>query len=65
MWLSSVATGGIIWWLGWFLCPRILCGVLATMAYRETNPALCAFVWVWVMLGEYSEKKRWIIRDKD
>src|SRR5271154_5486215 len=43
---SSVATGGILWWLGWFFVPRYLVAFLATLAYWNQNPLLVVFSWL-------------------
>lgn len=53
---SSVATGGLIWWLGWLLVPRILVAVLATIAYWNQNPILVVISWLVAVGGESSEK---------
>jgi len=37
---SSVAAGGILWWLGWLVAPRLLVAILATTAYWHTNAIL-------------------------
>ena len=54
--LSSVASGGILWWLAWFITPRFLIAYLATLAYWQTNPLLVALSWVIALGGESSEK---------
>ncbi len=54
--LSSVATGGFLWWLGFFFCPRILVASLATVAYFHTNPVLVTFSWIIALGGETMEK---------
>ncbi len=53
---SSVAFGGILWWLGFFFAPRILVATLATFAYWNTNPALVTISWLIALSGEASEK---------
>jgi hypothetical protein len=53
---SSVAFGGLFWWLGLVFAPRILVAVLATPAYWHTNPALVIIAWLVAMGGESSEK---------
>ena len=75
--ISSVASGGILWWLAWFLTPRFLVAWLATVAYWQTNPMLVALSWLIAIGGESSEKtvvinrgapfkyKRTVIIDKD
>jgi hypothetical protein len=54
--LSSVATGGFLWWLGFFFCPRILVASLATVAYFHTNPILVVISWLVAIGGEVFEK---------
>ena len=53
---SSVATGGLLWWLGWLLAPRLLVAVLATLAYWNQNPVLVVIAWLVAFGGESSEK---------
>jgi hypothetical protein len=53
---SSVATGGVLWWLGWLFAPRLLVAVLATLAYWNQNPLLVVFAWLAALSGESSEK---------
>lgn len=53
---SSVASGGILWWLGFFFAPRILVSFLATLAYWNENPILVLISWMIALGGESSEK---------
>lgn len=53
---SSVATGGVIWWLGFIFCPRILVASLATVSYFHTNPVLVVISWMVAFGGEVFEK---------
>lgn len=59
--LSSVAWGGLLWWLGWIFAPRILVAVLATLAYWHANPILVLIAWFIAVGGESSEKY-WVVR---
>jgi hypothetical protein len=54
--LSSVATGGVFWWLGWIFSPRILVAVLATFSYWHQNKFLVISSWLIALGGESSEK---------
>ncbi len=54
---SSVASGGIIWWLSWLFVPRILVATLATFAYFQTNPILVVISWLVALGGEGFEKR--------
>ncbi len=53
---SSVASGGIIWWLGWLFFPRLLIAILATIAYWYANPFLVLISWVVALGAEPTEK---------
>ena len=53
---SSVASGGVLWWLSWAFCPRILVALLATVAYFHTNPVLVVIAWFVALGGETAEK---------
>lgn len=53
---SSVATGGVFWWLGFIFCPRILVASLATVSYFHTNPILVILSWIVALGGETMEK---------
>lgn len=53
---SSVASGGLIWWLAWIFTPRVLVACLATISYWQQNPFLVAAAWVVAIGGESSEK---------
>ena len=54
---SSVATGGILWWLGWIFAPRLLVAILATQSYWEANTFLVVLTWLWALSGEGAEKE--------
>lgn len=54
--LSSVVTGGFVWWLAFFFCPRILIATLATVSYFHTNPLLVVMSWLIALGGEVFEK---------
>lgn len=53
---SSVPFGGLLWWVGFFIAPRILVAVLATIAYWQTNPLLVTLSWLIAIGGESAEK---------
>lgn len=53
---SSVAFGGILWWLGFIFTPRILVACLATLSYWHQNPVLVIISWLIAIGGESSEK---------
>lgn len=54
---SSVAFGGIFWWLGWLFVPRLLVAILATIHYADTNIVLVVLSWIWAVSIEFGEKK--------
>ena len=54
--LSSVATGGLLWWVSWFFMPRFLVAALATVSYWNANPILVICAWMVALGGESSEK---------
>ncbi len=60
---SSVAFGGIFWWLGFFFAPRLLVAILATVSYWNTNKILVTISWLLAIGGESSEKL-FIIRNR-
>lgn len=53
---SSVASGGLFWWLGFIFCPRVLVASLATVSYFHTNPVLVVISWLIALGGETVEK---------
>jgi NADH:ubiquinone oxidoreductase subunit 2 (subunit N) len=53
---SSVAFGGVLWWLAFFFTPRFLVATLATISYWESNPLLVIFSWLIAISGETGEK---------
>ncbi len=53
---GSIAFGGILWWVGFFIAPRILVAILATIAYWNTNQLLVIISWLIALGGESSEK---------
>ncbi len=53
---SSVASGGLLWWLGFIFTPRLLVAILATSGYWSTNPFLVILTWFWAVGGESCEK---------
>lgn len=57
LFFSSVAFGGIFWWLGWLIAPRLLVAILATIHYADTNIVLVVLTWIWAASIEFGEKK--------
>lgn len=55
--VSTIKTGGLLWWVGWFIAPRFLVAVLATVGYWNTNKILVIAAWMIALSGESAEKK--------
>lgn len=53
---STIEFGGLLWWAGFFIAPRILVACLATVSYWNTNPVLVILSWLIALGGESSEK---------
>ncbi|MEK6555620.1 MAG: hypothetical protein AABZ31_10295, partial [Bdellovibrionota bacterium] len=56
LFFSSVAFGGVFWWIGFIFAPRFLVAILATINYMQSNPILVAISWIVAISGESSEK---------
>jgi len=55
---GTIVSGGVLWWLGWLFCPRLLVAILGTTYYWDTNPVICVLAWFWALLGDCSEERR-------
>jgi len=53
---SSIASGGLFWWLGWIFAPHVLVAVLS-IPYWDSNPVLCIIAWWIALAGSYTESK--------
>lgn len=53
---SSIAFGGVFWWLGFIFCPHYLAAILATLHYWPTNFILVPIAWLVALGGEATEK---------
>lgn len=49
--------GGLLYWIGWLLAPRVTVAIIATMLYADTNLVLVVLSWFWALGGESSEKR--------
>ena len=56
LFFSSVASGGLLLWLGFIFAPRLLVAILATSAYLNSNTILVILTWIWALGGEATEK---------
>lgn len=54
--LLATLWGGLLWWIGLIILPRIQVAILATYYYWETNPVLCIGAWLFCLGGESAEK---------
>lgn len=55
MLLTSFASGGFFWWMGWLFLPHFLVAGLATLKYWDTNPILVILAWAWALVGTGGE----------
>jgi len=55
LWTDFVS-GGVLWWLGYVFCPRLLIAILS-LPYFNQNPVLVICAWVAAFSGEINEKK--------
>ena len=53
---AGFATGGLLWWLGWLILPRLLVAILS-LAYWKTDPVLVVVAWVLAFAGTSGEAK--------
>lgn len=53
---NSIEFGGLLWWCGFILAPRLLVSILATISYWNTNPFLVVLSWMIALSGESTEK---------
>lgn len=56
MLFATTYGGGFLYWLGWFLAPRLTVAIIATMLYSQTNLIMVVLAWFWAMAGEGGEK---------
>lgn len=54
--IGSFSTGGVLWWLGWVFCPRLLVAILA-LPYWDHNPVLVIIAWIVAFSGSTAESK--------
>lgn len=52
--LSSIASGGALWWLGWVFAPHLLVAILA-IPYWDQNPVLVVIAWLCAFGGSGGE----------
>lgn len=54
---SHVPVIFIVGWIAWFLLPRFLIALLATVLYFHTNPILCIGAWIIAFYAIYEKNK--------
>jgi hypothetical protein len=52
----SLMSGGLLFWTGVILVPRIMVAYWATVYYWDTNILLCLAAWGLAVTGEFGEK---------
>ena len=62
MLFATTVGGGFLYWLGWFLAPRLTVAIIATSCFWETNTVLCVFAWISALAGESAEKTTVTVR---
>ncbi len=55
MLFATTFGGGILYWLGWLLAPRLTVAVIATILYLETDPVIVALTVCWCILTSDSD----------
>ena len=60
---SSIASGGLLWWLGWIFSPHLLVAILA-LPYWDSNPVLVVIAWMVAFGGTSGESKIVVRRRK-
>jgi hypothetical protein len=48
--------GGLYWWTGWLVLPRLLVALFLSATYWPNDPVLCILAWIWGLLIETAEK---------
>jgi len=49
MLLATNYGGGILYWIGWVICPRFTVAIIATILYGTENPFLVMCTWIWAL----------------
>jgi hypothetical protein len=57
LFLTGLASGGILWWLGFIFAPHVLVAVIASMNYWESNPVLVIISWIFAYKATRTEKE--------
>jgi uncharacterized membrane protein YGL010W len=54
MLVGGLASGGLLWWLGWIFAPHLLVAFLS-LPYWHSNPALVIIAWFFALCGTGGE----------
>lgn len=54
--VSSVLSGGLLWWLGWIFAPHLLVAILA-IPFWHSNPVLVIIAWFMAFSGTSAESR--------
>ena len=55
--LFSNVAGGLLFWIGFLIVPRVFVAILAAANYWESNPVLVILAFIICLTGEGGEKK--------
>lgn len=56
MLLATTFGGGLLYYIGWLLMPRLTVAIIATILFHDHNTLLLIFTWIWAFSGEAGEK---------
>jgi len=51
---GGLVSGGLLWWLGWFLAPHLLVAFLS-LPYWHSDPLLVIVAWIFALCGTGGE----------
>lgn len=51
---GGLASGGLLWWLGWIVSPHLLVAFLS-LKYWHTDPLFVIAAWVMALTGSWGE----------
>lgn len=54
--VSSVVSGGLLWWLGFIFAPHLLVAFLA-IPFWDSNPVLVVIAWLCALSGTSAESR--------
>ena len=57
MLFATTTGGGLLYWVGWLIAPRLTVAIIATSLHSQTNLTLVVLTWIWALAGESTEKQ--------